>query len=439
MTRREKMDIVLKPRKSRLHGLELKEKVDKKLLIKLIEKINNNEIVCPDDYCETKLKNYLKMIDKDGFVRVKYFNSDKKLVKDKYAGRVFTSLVKKKKFSVSYQNIMRYFRHTLCEDYYMDIDMDNAHPVILKQLCKGHCYTDCLEEYVDNRDEILKKVMDQCDVSRDDSKKLFIRLIYGGTVDNWKDDTGVVNEVPKFCYDFEDELITTRKFIIAQNQHFVDIIKKSERNNINSIMSLFLQDIENKILEECFFFLRDNNYIEDNNIATLCFDGIILKKCDNVDELLDLLNKHVFKNTGFDISFSEKKMNEGFDINVEKDVEIKKGLLNEIFDEYCKKYKLTPDEIDDFDISFFQLLSDKDPNVSYLLMKEYWERHFIYVSKDDIFYQIKKKHNRNGCIDISLENYGKFDKITFNSGRDDNGDVVRSFFMKKYMVSNHRY
>jgi len=183
------MDIVLKPRKSRLHGLELKEKVDKKLLIKLIEKINNNEIVCPDDYCETKLKNYLKMIDKDGFVRVKYFNSDKKLVKDKYAGRVFTSLVKKKKFSVSYQNIMRYFRHTLCEDYYMDIDMDNAHPVILKQLCKGHCYTDCLEEYVDNRDEILKKVMEQCDVSRDDSKKLFIRLIYGGTVDNWKDDT----------------------------------------------------------------------------------------------------------------------------------------------------------------------------------------------------------------------------------------------------------
>jgi hypothetical protein len=39
--------------------------------------------------------------------------------------------------SLSLSTIRRAVRHTLCKDTYVDIDVENCHPVILNQICEA--------------------------------------------------------------------------------------------------------------------------------------------------------------------------------------------------------------------------------------------------------------------------------------------------------------
>ena len=54
---------------------------------------------------------------------------------------------------VSLQGICREIRHAISSEYYDDLDMVNAHPVILKFLCEKHNIEhERLNEYIDNRE-----------------------------------------------------------------------------------------------------------------------------------------------------------------------------------------------------------------------------------------------------------------------------------------------
>ena len=88
----------------------------------------------------TQLKKTLSDIDCFGNLRVKYFQ------KDGYA-RYYA------KNNIGFQPMKREVRHTLCSKDYYDIDIENAHPVILNQWCEQnnirHKY---LDNYVKHRD-----------------------------------------------------------------------------------------------------------------------------------------------------------------------------------------------------------------------------------------------------------------------------------------------
>ena len=47
---------------------------------------------------------------------------------------------------------------------------------------------DCLEltNYVTHRQQVLTQVMDYYKVNRDQAKRLFIIILYGGMIDTWK-------------------------------------------------------------------------------------------------------------------------------------------------------------------------------------------------------------------------------------------------------------
>jgi len=59
-------------------------------------------------------------------------------------------------------NIRREIRQTLSKNSYVDIDVENCHPVILLQICKKNKIpTNYLNQYVVNRDKILQQVKDK--------------------------------------------------------------------------------------------------------------------------------------------------------------------------------------------------------------------------------------------------------------------------------------
>jgi coenzyme F420-reducing hydrogenase delta subunit len=59
--------------------------------------------------------------------------------------------------------------------------MKNAHPSILLQYCKKNdIKCDNLEYYVDNREEVIEKIMNDYQLDKGDVKQLFLSVMNGG-------------------------------------------------------------------------------------------------------------------------------------------------------------------------------------------------------------------------------------------------------------------
>ena len=83
--------------------------------------------------------------------------------------------------SLSLCSVRREIRHTLAYNKYVDIDVANCHPELLKQVCDHNkIKTRYLKQYVENREDILVDVMTYYDCRREEAKELFIILIYFG-------------------------------------------------------------------------------------------------------------------------------------------------------------------------------------------------------------------------------------------------------------------
>jgi len=226
-------------------------------------------------------------------------------------------------------------RHTIAKDYYIDIDVVNCHPVILLQICKrNNIKTDYLEKYVLNRDHYLNLVIDTYNVSRDQAKNLFIRLLYFGSISTWLSDEKIENKVElDFVKDFKNELNVIGDLIIQANPTLKKIItdnKKKTKNNISdhdikaSTCSIYLQDFENQILETVYNYSIDKGYITDN--AVLCYDGLMIPKDNYNEDLLIEFQNIVQLNNGFDVSFTQKELNDGYTIEEINEAQIEDDL-----------------------------------------------------------------------------------------------------------------
>ena len=61
--------------------------------------------------------------------------------------------------SISMLSMPCEIRHTLAKDLYVDIDVVNAHPVILMHLCKNKDMSPkLLKKYIKNRDKMLERL-----------------------------------------------------------------------------------------------------------------------------------------------------------------------------------------------------------------------------------------------------------------------------------------
>jgi hypothetical protein len=281
------------------------------------------EKVCYDNEKEHLLK--LRKITKNNTMTTIYKPSKLGV------GRVYANK------SLSLGSIRREIRHTLAHDIYVDIDVENCHPVILKQLCDMNG-TKCkyLSQYVTNRAKYLKEVMDKYDVSRDTAKNLFIRLLYFGKIENWKDENAIVeDETLPFLTKFYEELSTIGNIIIMNNPTLHNLIKKQTKTNITaSVVSTVLQHYEKKVLETVFKYLKQKQIITTN--AVLCFDGIMIPKQNYNSALLTELSKEVKETLGFNLVFTTKEMTEGYDVSEIEDKKSFQYIAKQFEKNICK-------------------------------------------------------------------------------------------------------
>ena len=249
-------------------------------------------------------KEYLKK-SKYGFINIKY--------RQKFSqGRLFAIN------SSSLQGMPREIRHTISKDFYVDIDIVNAHPVILEHLCISNGFGHkSLSYYIENREKIFKTLKKK-GVGREISKSIFLSILNGGTnlYNSHKDKH-------EFIKDFKNEIdslhLLFSKFYKDEYEEFIEKKNKEDKkdkddnddktfNLCGKFVNALLCDTENKILLEILNF-----YGNDNN-AVLCFDGIMLPRVEGKNYELKKCSSRVKKKLGINISLKIKDMDEGFEI-----------------------------------------------------------------------------------------------------------------------------
>ena len=207
---------------------------------------------------------------------------------------------------VSLANICRQIRHAICEDKYLDIDMVNAHPVILQYICKmNNIECDYLDEYVEDREGCLSEMSE---LKREDAKKAYLTVINGkdGIVSSIK---GASKTLKKFAREMKD---IRRSLIKIKNRQYkqwckYQKTKKRKDNFEGSFINSLMCDMENQILMKMW------NYFGKPNDAVLCFDGIMLDKNKSYD--LEGCCEYIKQSLGITINLKIKEMNEGFKLD----------------------------------------------------------------------------------------------------------------------------
>jgi len=219
------------------------------------------------------------------------------------------------KNSLSLQNIPREIRHTISKDFFYDIDIANAHPVILAYLCSVKKYP-CsnLNIYINNRDHIFK-ILAKVGISRDVSKQLFLSLTNGGQA-LYRRLLSAHKNLPNFIWEYQDEMNNLHKLFSKHNSQEYKSVKqkrKKQGNDFNhraAYMNTILLDCENTLLMHMCKYFNLNSLPH----AVLCHDGLMVPKTQEDDYDLPGCCAFIKDEFGINISLKIKSMDEGLDI-----------------------------------------------------------------------------------------------------------------------------
>ena len=249
--------------------IELTEKVDKEKLAKVKECYN-----IPLDSDSTSDKDWLlkfkKMIENyNGYVTYKQKGG---------FGRYY---------GTGLQGCPRDVRKYLADKNYIDIDIVNCHPVILENIMQLHniIVPEFLTKYNNNRDLIIKEY------SLND-KLTIIKLINSEECYNTNKDIQLFHK----C-------IYENVFPILQ-KIYPKITTNKEKNKCGSLMSYYLQEIENQILMCMFKKCIELKVI----VGVLIFDGMMIEKETYSPTLLSQLEFVVKEKLNYNIKVVEKSM-----------------------------------------------------------------------------------------------------------------------------------
>ena len=355
-----------------------KEHIISSKIDQILNMISNNELLL--ERCMKK--NKLSQAEMNNQIRQALLNIKRK-TRNNYVnveynftipgfGRVYA-----KKPFCSIGSLPREIRGTLACDYYVDIDVNNCHPVLLVQLCdkyKINCSS--LRKYVNNREEYLQKVMQEYQCSRDDAKVLFLELMYGGSFQSWASSIGTDrNEVTWLL-----EIINDIKGVYPELlKHYTDQVKlledngkpEKEYNRNAALVSWILQDTERQVLTAMIDYIA--RYGKGVANCILCFDGFMMLKSKFNPDLLSKLESEVKTKTGFIVKLSTK------DFTTIDLIDLDEGSTSE--------YRAPPTDF--FDIDVFNNCS----HISWEAMKEYFERFACYNEDGDniAFYNANKR------------------------------------------------
>jgi hypothetical protein len=227
--------------------------------------------------------------------------------------------------ALSLQSLNRKIRHTISKGY-IDIDIKNAGPTILKYICDEYKIAcPILTKYYNDREKFFKDNR----LTKDMCKKIFIGLMFGGK--DYK-----LNTSSKDLKEFmNNEIDNIHNLIITKHERDFKIFKKkkleddkktkdgdssdddedTKKENIKGkFVSKLVFDIENKILQ-CMY-----EYFDKPKCAVLCFDGLMIKKdyYEQNEYTLKDCQKYIFDNLKIGIELAEKPFDNAIKLNKKK-------------------------------------------------------------------------------------------------------------------------
>jgi hypothetical protein len=231
------------------------------------------------NYCKFQIENSYK-------AEIKYYQKGE----DKNIGRCIAE-------GDCMQRLYNGFRGVLMNGITYDIDMKNAHPTILYNLCRQFdIKATALYKYINEREEIFDNILKTDNISRGECKNnLFLRALNKSELTTHYNKKKIKN---KFFIEFDTEIKLIQKELITKFDN--DTIAKYEKcikedkeyNRIGSLLNIILCDYENEILQKALNFIKNETIYKVN---VLMFDGFMIeipKDSDiNIKELLTELNK----------------------------------------------------------------------------------------------------------------------------------------------------
>ena len=237
------------------------------------------------DYNPYKIASRYLKNSKNGTINVNYKQTENR-------GRLHAS--------VSLQGMPVEIRHTIAPNY-KDIDIKNAHPVILEWICNSrNIKCKKLSYYISNRNECLESLVG---CSKDVSKQTVLSMLNGGSKLYKK-----LTQKPEWIVELKAEIKVIHA-TLAKDKDFKKHSKAREKNGNDynhegSYMNILLCRTENDVLQIIYQKLGSPHN------AVLCFDGIMVLKNLEVD--FALLQNEVFEKLGINIELVEKPMDLGF-------------------------------------------------------------------------------------------------------------------------------
>jgi hypothetical protein len=244
----------------------------------------------------TKLKNYTQLtIDTNNNIKQNYKYAGKKTF-----GRLYSC-------GPSIQKLYNGFRGLLCEGITYDVDMQNCHLIIIRNLIKEHKIkrTKYIQEYIDDRDNKIKDLMKDLDISKGEAKCLFLQCLNKHSQTKYYRNKEIKNE---FFKNFDKE--TTRVMEEISNIYYdeyssyLDDTDEEEfiYNIHGKIQNILLCKKENEYLKIARDYFKEKNI----NIHTLMYDGCMPYISDNykIEEVIIELNE-IFKPIGITWTIKE--------------------------------------------------------------------------------------------------------------------------------------
>ena len=200
--------------------------------------------------------------------------------------------------SSSLTYLKKEIRNSIMPKNIKDIDMVNAHPVILNYLCKKN-NVDCniLKNYIENRELILSSFAED----RKSVKQLFLSILNGGFKDIYSNEKQTNNYLKLF----ENEIIKIQNYFHINDIRYLDIDYNYKGKNLFRI----ILDIENQILQIMINYFTSKNV----NILTLEYDGLKIytdkySKHFSINEL----ELNIYKNIGINMKLAFKNIEDDF-------------------------------------------------------------------------------------------------------------------------------
>ena len=209
-----------------LSSMTINEYVD----IKIIDKILYSNVLKTLNWKSEEVEkmtaslNILKkqVVKKTGYNALKF--------ESRPVGRVYT-----KNNKISLGTLYRRVRHTLCKDYYVDVDIINCQPTILYGvLSNNNIESKYLDYYINNRDQIFNNIMINYSCKKDTAKEVIIALINGGSKKSWIEKNNLTNKnlkIDNYLDNLSNELTKAINIIIKNNVDVIDKIKEYKKKN----------------------------------------------------------------------------------------------------------------------------------------------------------------------------------------------------------------